>query len=287
MIAEPRHDADTARDRAGTRSTESSRGRSRPRAAAPRIRRHVEPQREQRVPELQPVHERPRVQIPDGAETNRGIANCDTVTSQREILRGGRSSPRVHESPVPLDRLPGPPRGYCRGSPRADSAACRAVPDPRPPRRRHRRRPSSARPARASVRTAPSRPGSTRIFVTSSRASATCFTSSYPVVGDATDTCARERRERLQAADRLPADRARARDALQPALRQRRVDGQPAHLQARRRAPRAIALTPDPAADRPAPRQSPTSPASCRRGAGIREAHAPSDAPTDRQARSR
>ena len=70
-----------------------------------------------------------------------------------------------------------------RRSTPAQRAASSDGATPRPRRRRRR----SARPAPASGRRAASRPGSDGMLSASSRASATCFTSSYPVVGDAAD----------------------------------------------------------------------------------------------------
>ena len=102
---------------------------------------------------LEPVDQRPRVQIVDRAEPDVGDAGHQRDRSAR------RSAPSRSTGSSPA-------AGCCRGSLRAGCGACPADRRRAPRRRRRRRRRRSARPAPASVRRATSRPGSTAMFGT-------------------------------------------------------------------------------------------------------------------------
>ncbi len=76
----------------------------------------VEAQREQLGPQLEPVDERPRVQVVDGAETDQSSDSASAV--RRRSRRSGRCARPARA----------PPRGCCRGSLRARCGACPSVP---------------------------------------------------------------------------------------------------------------------------------------------------------------
>ena len=76
------------------------------------LRRRVEPQREELVAQLEPVDQRPRVQIVDRAEPD-GSHPRAPIAELARTARFARPARR-------------PPRGCCRESLRADCAACRA-----------------------------------------------------------------------------------------------------------------------------------------------------------------
>ncbi len=163
-----------APDRAGTRSSESDRHRSGAREGAARTPRGC--RSGDRTADPAPGRRRAGARS-DTRQPPGGI---------RLTVRAPSVSLTAHiEAAVAFDSVPVPPRECCGGSLRAARDGAPGSGHLRPRRRPRRRRRRSARPARASDRTATSPLESTVPLSTTSRASATRLTSSYPVVGAA------------------------------------------------------------------------------------------------------